>query len=76
VEDTGICIDTAHQEIIFDGLRQVDDEDNRRYDGMGLGLYSSRRWLTRLGAAISVDSRPGAGARLRIWLLDRGSVEL
>jgi hypothetical protein len=35
VEDTGIGIDAAHQEIIFDGFRQVDDEDNRRYDGMG-----------------------------------------
>jgi signal transduction histidine kinase len=33
VEDTGIGIDAAHQEIIFDGFRQVDDEANRRYDG-------------------------------------------
>lgn len=71
VEDTGIGIDPAHAEIIFDGFRQVDDEDNRRYDGMGLGLYLSQQWLDRLGATICVESNPGAGARFVIWLPHR-----
>lgn len=71
VEDTGIGIDPAHAEIIFDGFRQVDDEDNRRYDGMGLGLYLSQQWLDRLGATISVESNPGGGTRFVIWLPHR-----
>lgn len=74
VEDTGIGIDPAHAEIIFDGFRQVDDEDNRRYDGMGLGLYLSQQWLDRLDATIRVEKNPGGGARFIIWLPHRDLV--
>ncbi len=38
VADTGIGIDVAQQKIIFDGCRQTDENDTRRYDGMGIGL--------------------------------------
>jgi signal transduction histidine kinase len=76
VEDTGVGIDPAHQEIIFDGFRQVDDEDNRRHDGMGLGLYLSQQWLKRLGASIRVESELGAGARFLVWLPHRELAEI
>ncbi len=68
VEDTGIGIDAEHQKVIFDGFRQVEQEDNRRYEGMGLGLYLSRRILELLGGNISVESRAGSGSRFRVWL--------
>ncbi|MDH3443204.1 MAG: HDOD domain-containing protein [Deltaproteobacteria bacterium] len=71
VEDTGIGIESANLECIFDGFRQVDEEDHRRYAGMGLGLYLSRQWLTRMEGRIEVESRPGQGSRFRVWLPHR-----
>ncbi len=68
VEDTGIGIDREHQKVIFDGFRQVEQEDNRRYEGMGLGLYLSRRILELLGGNISLESEPGRGSRFHVWL--------
>jgi signal transduction histidine kinase len=68
VEDTGIGIEPEHQKVIFDGFRQVEEEDNRRYEGMGLGLYLSRRILELLGGKITVESEPGVGSRFRVWL--------
>ena len=68
VEDTGIGIDPKHQKFIFDGFRQVDDDDARRYDGMGIGLYLARRLLDLLGGEIQVESEPGSGSRFKIRL--------
>jgi signal transduction histidine kinase len=68
VEDTGIGIEPEHQKVIFDGFRQVEEEDNRRYEGMGLGLYLSRRIVELLGGKITVESTPGIGSRFRVWL--------
>jgi putative nucleotidyltransferase with HDIG domain len=68
VEDTGIGIDAEHQKIIFDGFRQVEEEDNRRYDGLGLGLYLSRRIIELLGGHITVESEVGTGSRFCLWL--------
>jgi len=68
VEDTGIGIDAAHQGMIFDGFRQIDDEDRRRYEGMGIGLVLSRRWIELLGGALTFESELGSGSRFRVWL--------
>ena len=68
VEDTGIGIDPEQQKIIFDGFRQVEEDDNRRYDGLGLGLYLSRRIVELLGGHITVESQTGTGSRFRVWL--------
>jgi putative nucleotidyltransferase with HDIG domain len=72
VEDTGIGIEPANLECIFDGFRQVDEEDHRRYHGLGLGLYLSRQWLERLGGRIDVESQVGRGSRFRVRLPHRG----
>jgi signal transduction histidine kinase len=68
VEDTGIGIDPENQKIIFDGFRQVEEEDNRRYEGLGVGLYLSRRILELLGGTIEVESQAGEGSRFRVWI--------
>lgn len=68
VEDSGIGIDGAHQRIIFEGFRQVEDEDKRRYEGLGIGLYLARGWIELLGGEITLDSQVGQGSRFRLWL--------
>ena len=73
VEDSGIGIDPDFQKIIFDDFRQVEEEDNRCYDGMGLGLHLSRRMLELLGGKISLESELGKGSRFRLWL-PRGDI--
>ena len=75
VEDTGIGIDSAHQGMIFDGFRQIDDEDRRRYEGMGIGLYLSRRWIELLGGEITFESQIGCGSRFRVWLRRAGVLQ-
>jgi putative nucleotidyltransferase with HDIG domain len=68
VADTGIGIDAEQQKIIFEGFRQVDENDTRRFDGMGIGLYLARRILALLGGEISVESELGAGSQFHIRL--------
>ncbi|HEX8362748.1 MAG TPA: ATP-binding protein [Longimicrobium sp.] len=62
VEDTGIGIDAAQMEGIFDEFRQVDGSPTRRYGGTGIGLALSRQLARRLGGDISVRSTPGQGS--------------
>ena len=73
VEDSGIGIDPEYQKIIFDDFRQVEQEANRGYEGLGLGLHLSRRRVGFLGGKISLESELGKGSRFRLWL-PRGDI--
>jgi putative nucleotidyltransferase with HDIG domain len=68
VQDSGIGIDTEQRKIIFEGFRQVDEEDTRRHEGIGIGLYLARRLLALLGGEISLTSELGVGSRFAIKL--------
>ena len=68
VNDSGIGIAAEQQKIIFEGFRQVDENDTRRYEGMGIGLYLARRLLALLGGEISVESQLGVGSTFTIQL--------
>ncbi len=63
VEDTGIGIASKDQEIVFDQFRQVDSSYNRRYEGTGLGLALSRKFVEVHGGRIWVESEEGRGSR-------------
>lgn len=62
VKDTGIGIDKAVQESIFDKFRQANAEIAIEYGGTGLGLAIANSYVEMLGGSISVKSELGTGS--------------
>ena len=63
VRDTGIGMDAAAQQRLFQPFTQGEAVLTRQYGGLGLGLSIARRILDRLGGEIGVDSTLGQGSR-------------
>lgn len=68
VVDTGIGIDPADHERIFERFTQVGDLVESRAGSTGLGLTISRQLAQRMGGEISLRSRSGQGSAFRLSL--------
>ena len=68
VSDTGIGIESAHLEMIFEPFVQLDAGHTRARGGTGLGLAISRRFARLMGGDITVTSRVGHGTTFTVWL--------
>lgn len=70
VWDTGIGIDAANHELIFQEFHQIEEASglDGRGKGMGLGLAIVRELADMINATISVASRPGRGSVFRVTL--------
>lgn len=66
VSDAGIGIAPEEQGRIFDKFARA--VSTRNYGGLGLGLWIVRQNVEAHGGTVSVDSRPGAGARFTVTL--------
>jgi signal transduction histidine kinase/CheY-like chemotaxis protein len=66
VEDSGVGIDTAMQQRIFDTFEQASPGNVRKYGGSGLGLSISRELARLMRGDIDVVSQPGEGALFRV----------
>lgn len=61
VQDTGIGIDRNNLDLIFEEFRQVSEGYSRRYEGTGLGLTLTRRFVKLLSGEITVESKLNEG---------------
>jgi signal transduction histidine kinase len=66
VRDQGIGIHSLHLKKIFDYFYQVDNKLTRSYEGLGLGLATTRVLLLATGGEITVKSSPGSGSDFAI----------
>ena len=62
VSDTGIGIEQAQQDIIFEPFRQIDGSETRQFLGTGLGLSITMHFTQLLGGKIKLDSEAGKGS--------------
>lgn len=62
VKDTGIGIDPAYHEKIFERFRQVESAQTRKYGGNGLGLAITKNLAELMGGSVRLESKPGAGS--------------
>jgi signal transduction histidine kinase len=59
--DTGIGISEKSRNMIFEEFRQVSEGLNRRFEGAGLGLTITKRFVDLLGGKIDFESEIGKG---------------
>nr|WP_263430091.1 ATP-binding protein [Nannocystis pusilla] len=68
VQDTGIGIDPARLEELFQPFRQADESTTRKYGGTGLGLSISRHYAEMMHGRIEARSSPGLGSTFTVTL--------
>lgn len=68
VRDSGIGIDAAHREQVFEAFFQLDNPGRDRSRGLGLGLSLVGSMARMLGSHIGLRSRPGQGSTFSLVL--------
>jgi len=68
IKDTGIGISSQYLDHLYQPFSQEDLNIGRNYEGNGLGLALSKRYIEKMGGSILVDSIKGVGTTLTITL--------
>lgn len=68
VTDTGIGIPQENIDQIFEPFRQGSEGLNRKFEGMGLGLTITKKYVEILGGKLNIQSEPGVGTTIEIIL--------
>jgi signal transduction histidine kinase len=68
VQDRGIGVPLEDQPLVFERFHRARNVDDRRFAGMGLGLYIARGIVEQHGGRIWLDSTHGAGSTFFVAL--------
>ncbi|MBW3665268.1 MAG: HAMP domain-containing histidine kinase [Actinobacteria bacterium] len=70
VRDHGPGFDPRLVDHLFQPFTQADASTTRRHDGLGVGLFTTRKLVGRLGGEVILEPRPGGGSVARLRLPD------
>ena len=68
VKDSGIGISSAYLDHLFQPFSQEDLNIGRNYEGNGLGLALSKKYIEKMGGSLLVDSIKGVGSTFTFTL--------
>ena len=68
VSDSGIGIDPAHSESIFEHFYKIELHSNKLYSGTGIGLAICKQLVELLNGKIWLESKPGSGSNFYFTL--------
>jgi CheY-like chemotaxis protein len=68
IKDTGIGISSQYLDHLHQPFSQEDLNIGRNYEGNGLGLALSKKYVEKMGGSILVDSIKGVGTTLTVTL--------
>jgi signal transduction histidine kinase len=68
VRDNGIGISTENQKKLFGQYVQFNAGQAQKGGGSGLGLPTARKIIEAHGGTIDIESTPGRGTKVTIWL--------
>ncbi|MBI2419904.1 MAG: PAS domain S-box protein [Ignavibacteriales bacterium] len=68
VTDTGIGISEEQHDLVFDAFRQASEGYGRAFEGTGLGLTLTRRYVFMLGGNLTLESKSGVGSTFTVHL--------
>ena len=66
VSDTGIGIPKSAQKLIFEAFRQISEGLNRKFEGTGLGLTITKKFVEMMNGEIEIESEPGNGSTFTV----------
>jgi PAS domain S-box-containing protein len=68
VSDTGIGIPEDKLPLIYNEFRQVSEGYNREFEGFGLGLHITKKYVDLMKGSITLTSLQGKGSEFTIFL--------
>ena len=68
VTDTGIGIEKNMQTLVFEPFRQASEGISRKFEGTGLGLTITKKFVELMDGTIKLESEPGKGSTFTVIL--------
>lgn len=66
--DTGIGISEEHLDLIFEPFRQVSEGLTRKFEGTGLGLTLTKKFIDVLNGSMEIQSEVNVGTTITVYI--------